>query len=141
MKKKRDSVFLLIVPTKVLPSDCIATRPANPRRPRGQPFRGNSGTPQDSRDLRVLASNNSDSSRGSQLCFPIGGLGPRLGDRSWMSREAHVQFWESAEVKSLRATRLLLQPRTRALNDDLRNTFRNWYPGLGPNTEVQTPAA
>jgi hypothetical protein len=23
-----------------------------------------------------------------------------------MSREAHVQFWESAEVKSLRATRL-----------------------------------
>ena len=33
-------------------------------------------------------------------------LGPRLDDRSWMSREAHVQFWESAEVKSLRATRL-----------------------------------
>ena len=43
-------------------------------------------------------------SRNSLLCCHIGNLRPRLDDRSRMSREAQIRFWESAEVKFLRAT-------------------------------------
>jgi hypothetical protein len=80
---------------------------------------------------------------------------PNYGDRYRHGETISTSFVESAvnqvvskrmvKLQQMRWTKrgahLLLQARTRALNDDLRNTFRNWYPGLGPNTEVQTPAA
>jgi hypothetical protein len=35
----------------------------------------------------------------------------------------------------------LLQVRTQVLNDDLRETFRRWYPGCDPSTELAAKVA
>ena len=40
-----------------------------------------------------------------------------------------------------RGAHLLLQVRTRVLNDDLRATFERWYPGLKPDIEPTRDAA
>jgi hypothetical protein len=42
---------------------------------------------------------------------------------------------------SKRGAHLLLQARTRVLNNDLRKTFCNWYPGLESTLETVTRAA
>lgn len=42
-----------------------------------------------------------------------------------------------------RGAHLLLQIRTRVLNEEWENTFRRWYPGFRPQTEgqsIQKPA-
>jgi hypothetical protein len=36
---------------------------------------------------------------------------------------------------------LLLQVRTRTLNDDLRDTFARWYPGLASTSPSELPLA
>ena len=80
---------------------------------------------------------------------------PNYGDRYRHGEIISTSFVESAVnqvvsrrmVKSQqmrwskRGAHLLLQVRTRALNDDLRKTFRKWYPSLGPNTEKQPLAS
>jgi hypothetical protein len=80
---------------------------------------------------------------------------PNYGDRYRHNETISTSFVESAvnQVVSKRMVKrqqmrwtkrgahLLLQVRTRALNGDLRNTFRNWYPGLGPNKQVVQPSA
>ncbi len=40
-----------------------------------------------------------------------------------------------------RGAHSLLQVRTRVLNDDLRETFEGWYPGLKPDDEPTQDAA
>ena len=42
---------------------------------------------------------------GSPPCFRTGSLKVELDDRSRMSREAHVRFWEGAGARFPRATR------------------------------------
>jgi hypothetical protein len=80
---------------------------------------------------------------------------PNYGDRYRHGETISTSFTESAVnqvvskrmVKlqqmrwSKRGAHLLLQVRTRVLNDDLRNTFCNWYPGLEATPIVETPAA
>ena len=80
---------------------------------------------------------------------------PNYGDRYRNGETISTSFVESAvnQVVSKRMVKhqqmrwtkrgahLLLQVRTRALNDDLRNTFRNWYPGLEPNPDERLLAA
>jgi hypothetical protein len=69
---------------------------------------------------------------------------PNYGDRYRHGETISTSFVESAvnqviskrmvKLQQVRWTKrgahLLLQVRTRVLNDDLRKTFRNWYPGL-----------
>jgi len=80
---------------------------------------------------------------------------PNYGDRYRHGEAISTSFTESAVnqvvskrmVKlqqmrwSKRGAHLLLQVRTRVLNGDLRNTFRNWYPGLQAIPEVEARAA
>ena len=80
---------------------------------------------------------------------------PNYGDRYRNGETISTSFVESAvnqvvskrmvKLQQMRWTKrgahLLLQVRTRALNDDLRNTFCNWYPGLEPNTDKRPLAA
>ncbi len=40
-----------------------------------------------------------------------------------------------------RGAHLFLQIRTRVLNDDLRNTFRGWYPVMKTDSDAQALAA
>jgi hypothetical protein len=42
---------------------------------------------------------------------------------------------------SPRGAHLLLQIRTQVINEDLRSTFRRWYPGLMPTIDEQPLAA
>jgi hypothetical protein len=42
---------------------------------------------------------------------------------------------------SLRGAHLLLQVRTRVLNDDLADDFRRWFPSFAHTSEPQTLAA
>jgi len=42
---------------------------------------------------------------------------------------------------SRRGAHLLLQVRTRVLNEELRDKFDEWYPGLGGNSEERARAA
>jgi hypothetical protein len=69
---------------------------------------------------------------------------PNYGDRYRHGETISTSFVESAanqivskrmvKVQQMRWTKrgahLLLQLRTRVLNGDLRNTFRNWYPAM-----------
>jgi hypothetical protein len=80
---------------------------------------------------------------------------PNYGDRYRHGETISTSFIESAVnqvvskrmVKlqqmrwSKRGAHLLLQARTRVLNNDLRKTFCNWYPGLESNLETETRAA
>ena len=80
---------------------------------------------------------------------------PNYGDRYRHNETISTSFVESAvnqvvskrmvKLQQMRWTKrgahLLLQVRTRALNGDLRNTFRKWYPGLEPNQQVVQPSA
>lgn len=80
---------------------------------------------------------------------------PNYGDRYRHGETISTSFAESAVnqvvskrmVKlqqmrwSKRGAHLLLQARTRVLNDELRNTFRKWYPGLEAISEVRRRAA
>ena len=79
---------------------------------------------------------------------------PNYGDRYRHGEMISTAFVESAVnqivskrmVKqqqmrwSKRGAHLLLQVRTRVLNDELRNTFRNWYPGLEANSGARSCA-
>jgi hypothetical protein len=79
---------------------------------------------------------------------------PNYGDRYRHGETISTSFVESAvnqviskrmvKLQQMRWTKrgahLLLQVRTRVLNDDLRNTFRNWYPGLALDNEEQFAA-
>ncbi|HTF72248.1 MAG TPA: ISKra4 family transposase [Edaphobacter sp.] len=79
---------------------------------------------------------------------------PNYGDRYRHGETISTSFVESAvnqviskrmvKLQQMRWTKrgghLLLQVRTRVLNDDLRNTFRNWYPGLALDKEEQLVA-
>jgi hypothetical protein len=80
---------------------------------------------------------------------------PNYGDRYRHGETISTSFTESAVnqvvskrmVKlqqmrwSKRGAHLLLQVRTRVLNGDLRNTFRNWHPGMEATSAVRTRAA
>jgi hypothetical protein len=79
---------------------------------------------------------------------------PNYGDRYRHGETISTSFVESAvnqviskrmvKLQQMRWTKrgahLLLQVRTRALNNDLRNTFHNWYPGLAPDSDGQLAA-
>jgi hypothetical protein len=80
---------------------------------------------------------------------------PNYGDRYRHGETISTSFVESAvnQVVSKRMVKrqqmrwtkrgahLLLQIRTRVLNEDLRNTFGRWYPGMETEAKVQVPAA
>ena len=80
---------------------------------------------------------------------------PNYGDRYRNGETISTSFVESAvnQVVSKRMVKrqqmrwtkrgahLLLQVPTREINQDLRNTFCHWYPGLEPNTEQRPLAA
>ena len=80
---------------------------------------------------------------------------PNYGDRHRHGETISTSFVESAvnQVVSKRMVKrqqmrwtkrgahLLLQIRTQVLNEDLRNTFGRWYPGMETEAKVQVPAA
>jgi len=80
---------------------------------------------------------------------------PNYGDRYRHGETISTSFVESAvnQVVSKRMVKrqqmrwtkrgahLLLQIRTRVLNEDLRNTFSRWYPGMETDSKAQAIAA
>jgi hypothetical protein len=105
------------------------------------------------------------SEKAAQLCKAVPHFGyyievnqnaiPNYGDRYRHGETISTSFVESAvnQVVSKRMVKrqqmrwtkrgahLLLQVRTRVLNDDLRNTFSRWYPGMQTNPDTQPVAA
>ena len=69
----------------------------------------------------------------SRTCSPIGSWGLRLGDRSRMSREAHVRFSEGVGVRFPRATRPSESLRRRP-----RSAGRHWF--LDDLLQFSTPS-
>jgi hypothetical protein len=80
---------------------------------------------------------------------------PNYGDRYRHGETISTSFVESAvnQVVSKRMVKrqqmrwtkrgaqLLLEVRTQVLNQDLRNTFRRWYPGMKTDSDPQPVAA
>jgi hypothetical protein len=80
---------------------------------------------------------------------------PNYGERYRYGEKVSTAFVESTvnEVISKRMVKkqqmrwtkqgahLLLQVRVQTLNGDLRDTFRQWYPGMTPETENLSQAA
>ena len=80
---------------------------------------------------------------------------PNYGERYRYGEKVSTAFVESTvnEVISKRMVKkqqmrwtkqgahLLLQVRVQTLNGDLRDTFRQWYPGMTPETETLSQAA
>jgi len=62
----------------------------------------------------------------------------RVGGQSGRE-QAHGE--EAADALVARGAHLLLQIRTRALNDDLAGDFRRWYPAFMPTSEPRDLAA
>ena len=88
------------------------------------------------------------------LAFPWG-VPPSYGERYRFGEPISTAFVESTvnEVISRRMVKkqqmrwtqrgahLLLQVRTRTLNDDLKDTFQRWYPGMTKTSTCELPLA
>jgi hypothetical protein len=109
-----------------------------------------------------LSAKTPDARRRGRLVTPIrnnGSFIPNYGERFRHGETISTAFDESTInhvvskrlVKkqqmqwSSRGAHLLLQTRTRVLNDDMEDTFRGWYPGFRPlissylHPEVRSP--
>ena len=78
---------------------------------------------------------------------------PNFGERRWQRETISTAFVESTINQAvskrfvkkqqmqwtLRGAHLLLQTRTKVLNEDLDEVFRHWYPKFRPQQQTQEP--
>jgi hypothetical protein len=61
---------------------------------------------------------------------------------STMRRPLSKRFVKQQQMRlTQRGAHLLLQTRVQVLNDDLRNTFCRWFPGMMPDGQAPLKAA
>src|ERR1700688_3476808 len=94
----------------------------------------------DSVSLRLIFAITASSFRTSAS---VVGKGKRSARRSWRSTINQVvsrRFVKKQQMQwTLRGAHLLLQTRTKVLNDELDEVFRRWYPRFRPQPQTQEP--
>ena len=89
--------------------------------------------------FRTYIRNTASSSRTSAS---VDSKGKRLARHSWSRRSTRVsrRFVKKQQMQwTLRGADLLLQTRTRVLNEDLDDLFRRWYPKFRSQPQTQEP--